>query len=291
MVPRSLLRRGAALAGVVLLSAGIATASPAAAAEPEVEVSVSPSTAQPGDVLTVTETIRNQTGGSILNPTARLFSEPTPITAYSTLEGCTGAAVCTTVDGPDGPVGYQAVLAAAMDNNQAVTVTFTLRLSAELTELDETLLGQLFGRNYATEKTPGPALTVRADADASVKLTGTPKFGLLVSRLEFTVTIGNAGPARLRNAKVTTTLPAGLNANASGACAAGAAGVVCTVPELAAGATTKLTFSVPLKLLSLGLPYRFTASRTASDSHDPNPANDTAATTCTVLTPLLAGCG
>ncbi|MFD1049187.1 hypothetical protein ACFQ1S_28450 [Kibdelosporangium lantanae] len=40
-----------------------------------------------------------------------------------------------------------------------------------------------------------------------------------------------------------------------------------------------------------GLPYRVAVARTASVPTDPVPGNDSAATTCTVVTPLLVSCG
>lgn len=66
--------------------------------------------------------------------------------------------------------------------------------------------------------------------------------------------VANNGPGVLRNAQITTTLPAGLSATGSGSCTPSAGKVVCTVAELANGANTTATFSVPLHLLSIGLP-------------------------------------
>ncbi|WP_158886931.1 DUF11 domain-containing protein [Amycolatopsis anabasis] len=293
MARSSFLRRGATLAGVLLVT-GLAVAAPARADTPEVALSVAPATVNTGETVTVTETITNLTGGSILNPTARLLSKPSVLTSYASLVSCGGAGVasCATLDGPDGPIGYQAILAEAMSNLESRTVTFTLRINPDAGERTEILQGQLWGRNYGTFPVDGPALTVHARADAAVGLTAAPKFGLLVSRLDFTAKITNNGPGTLRDAVFTTNLPAGLTATSNTpACVPGAGKVVCSVAGLANGANTALGFSVRLNLLSLGVPYTFTTTRTASASVDPDPANDSASTSCTVVTPLLVNCG
>lgn len=292
MLPKSLLRRPIALAVLMLLTAGAAAVAvlPAQADPAEVQLSVAPSTVQPGGTVTVTETITNINGFVILQPAARLFSTPTVLTSYTSLVSCTGAASCTTVSDSSGPIGYRAALAQALGPQESATVTFTLQVSLGAPDLTETLQGQLLGSNYGTDLVNGPTLTVDANADAAVGLTATPKFGLLVPRLEFAVQVSNAGPGVLRNAKITTTLPAGLSANGSGPCVPATGNVVCTVTTLAQGAQTTMTFSVPLGLLSIGLPYQFTSTLTSSDSRDLNAANNSDSTTCTVVTPLLVNC-
>lgn len=284
-------RRKIAFAGLVLLAAGATAvlASPAYAV-PEVQLSASAPAVNPGDTLTVTETVTNVNGFTILQPRARLFSTPNTLTSYASLVSCTGATSCTTVNGPNGPIGFQGALPAALGSQQSATVTFTLKILTSAPDLVETLQGQLFGSNYASDVVNGPTLTVTASADAAVSLNAAPKLGLLVSKLEFTLGVSNNGPGAVRNAKITTALPPGLSASATGPCVAGPGNVVCTVNHLAKGASTTAKFSVPLNLLSLGVPYTFTATRTSSDSPDPNAANDSDTTTCTVITPLLVTC-
>lgn len=283
--------RKIALAALVLLASGAAAgiATPAYAL-PEVELSASAAAANPGDIVTVTETVTNVNGFTVLQPKARLFSTPDALTSYASLVSCTGATSCTTVDGPNGPIGFQGALPQALGSQQSATVTFTLKISANAPDLVETLQGQLFGSNYANDPVNGPTLTVTASADAAVSLQTGPKLGLLVPKLEFAVKVSNSGPGAVRNAKITTTLPPGLSASAGGSCVAGPGNVVCTVNRLANGASTTAKFSVPLNLLSIGVPYTFTATRTSSDSPDPNAANDSDSTTCTVITPLLVTC-
>lgn len=292
MPTRFPLRRTITVAGLtVLTAAASAVAATSAQASPEVELSVSTSTVHPGDTVTVTETVTNNNGFTVLQPTARLFSTPDVLTSYTALVSCTGAASCTTVDNGGGPIGYQAVLSDALAPlGGSATVGFTFQISPGAPDLVETLQGQLSGSNYASALVDGPMLTVEASADAAVSVTATPKFGLLVSRLNFAVKVANSGPGTLRNATITTTLPGSLSATGSGTCTPVPGQVTCTVAQLAQGASTTLNFSVPLNLLSIGLPYTFTSTRTGSDSVDPNPANDSDSTTCTVITPLLVSC-
>jgi uncharacterized repeat protein (TIGR01451 family) len=152
------------------------------------------------------------------------------------------------------------------------------------------LRGQLFGTNYATSPVDGPTLTVNARADIAVGLTGAPhKNGLLGLSLDFTVTVTNNGPATVRSATVTATVPRGLLASST-SCATSSGGAVCSFGTVPVGGWATATFSVPAGLLDIGLPFRFTVRRTASAPTDPNPANDSASTTCTVVSVLLASC-
>jgi hypothetical protein len=88
---------------------------------------------------------------------------------------------------------------------------------------------------------------------------------------------------------VTATLPLSMTAT-SNSCDATGSRVTCTVGPLAAGASTTRTFTVPVGLLTVGLPYTVTATRTGSSPADPNTADDTATRTCTVVTSLVITC-
>lgn len=277
---------------VVAVMCALGAATPAAADPAEVEATVSPAAVQPGDTFTVTETVHNIHQFSILNPTIRLFSTPVALTQYTELVSCTGPGVasCATVDGPTGPVGYQAVLAGAMSGFESQTATFTLRVKPGAPGAVHTVQGQLLGRNYGIAPTDVATLTVIAKADAAVAVTATPRTGLLVPRIDMAVRVTNNGPGVLRSAQVTGGMTQGLTANAGTGCTGGAS-PVCTFGELAPGASATATFSVPLGLLYIGLPYQFSATRTASSPDDPTGANDSAATTCRVLSVLLVSCG
>jgi len=292
MTTKSLLRRLGALAGLALLTSAtsVIIATPAQAETPEVELSSSVSTVSPNGNVTVTEKVTNVNAFTVLQPKAQLFSVPTVLASYTSLVGCTGG-TCSTVPGVNGPLGYQVALPDALDSNASATVTFTLKISAATPDLTETLRGQLFGSNYGSEPVDGPTLTVDANADGAVAVAVTPRPGLLGGRFDFAVRVANpSGPGLLRNYKVTTTLPAGLKGNGNAACVPSAGKVVCTVNGVAIGQTATTNFSVPFGLLTIGLPFTFTATRTSSDSRDLNTANNSASVTCTVVTPLLINC-
>jgi uncharacterized repeat protein (TIGR01451 family) len=127
-------------------------------------------------------------------------------------------------------------------------------------------------------------------ADLGVSLTATAVPGLLGGRIDYTLTLTDNGPSALESATVTAALPSPMTAT-SGSCTATRAHVTCTAGPLAPGASTTRAFSVPVGPLTLGLPYTVTAKRLSSTPADPVPADDTASSTCTVLTSLIISCG
>ncbi|MFN2496168.1 MAG: hypothetical protein ABR608_09725 [Pseudonocardiaceae bacterium] len=175
-MPTKSLRRAIALAGLVLLTAGtMAVAAVPAQAHTEVQLSVYPSTVHPGDTITVTQTITNVNNFTIPNPSTRLFSRPDVITSYTSPVSCSGAAGCDTLNGPDGLIGYQAVLPEALDAGTSAAVTFTLQISPHAPDLVATLQGQVLGSNYAMDRVDGPTLTVNTSAGTFMFVTATPK--------------------------------------------------------------------------------------------------------------------
>ncbi|WP_194239905.1 DUF11 domain-containing protein [Amycolatopsis sp. YIM 10] len=285
------MRRTRRLLAVVLLGGvvALAGATTAGADTAEVQLSTSTSTVHPGGTVVVTETVKSTNGFTVLHPAARLFSTPQNLTSYTTLVSCSGV-TCSTVDGPDGPIGYQGTLPEALSAGESAQVTFTLKIAANAPDFTHTLQGQFFGSNYATERVAGPAITVDARADRTIKLTGTPRPGLLGGRIDFTVSVTNNGPDPATSTAVTASLPAGLKATAGAGCTPSVGKVACTVGELANGAKGTAAFSVPYGLLTVGLPFTFTATRSGSVPEDLNAANDKSSVTCTVITPLLVNC-
>jgi hypothetical protein len=170
MIARFFACRLLALVGLTVLASMAPLTMPRAAHAdtPEVELSLSSSTVVPGGTVTVTEKLNNVNAFTILGPAARLFSSPHALPSYTTLSGCTGAASCTTiVDGGGHPVGYQATLAEAISGFGSATVTFSLTISAAAPGGQETIRGQLFGLNYASEIMDGPVLTIDAKSDVA----------------------------------------------------------------------------------------------------------------------------
>ncbi|GGZ71915.1 hypothetical protein GCM10010371_34510 [Streptomyces subrutilus] len=127
-------------------------------------------------------------------------------------------------------------------------------------------------------------------ADIDVNLTAQPHLGILVPYLTYTLTAHNTGPSAVTSATLTATLPAGATATGlSAGCTVASTTVTCTYGPIANATSVNKTFQVPLHLLSLGH-VTVTGTRTASAPADPNPANDTASATCTVISILLATC-
>ncbi|MFC4589493.1 DUF11 domain-containing protein [Sphaerisporangium corydalis] len=264
-------------------------ASPAAADPPEVTLSLSPAQVTTGGSVTVGVTVTNVHGFTVLNAAARLFTSPVALPSYATLTGCAGAAgACSTVSDGTGPIGFQAPVG-ALAGGASATVTFTLAIAQNAQPGERTFQGELRGSNYASEIVNGPVLTIVSEADAAVALTAAPKLGLLVPKIEFTVRVTDNGPGVLRDATVTTPLPAGFTAVSSD-CATASGTVTCTTGQVALGGSVTRKFSVPVGLLSIGVPYTFRATRTASDPADPVSSNDAAQVRCTVLSIVLVTC-
>ncbi|WP_248958879.1 hypothetical protein [Sphaerisporangium perillae] len=264
-------------------------ATPASADPPEVALALSASQVNAGDPVTVTVTVTNIHSFTVLNATARVFTTPAALPSYAALTGCTGAiGACTTVSDASGPIGFQAPVG-ALSGGASATVAFTLEIGQDAEPGEQAFQGELRGSNYASEIVTGPVLTIVSEADAAVSLTATPRLALLVPKIEFTVRVTDNGPGVLRHATVTTPLPAGLSA-VSGDCGTGSGTVTCTIGQVGLGATVTRKFSVPVGLLNIGVPYTFTATRTASDPADPVAANDAGQVRCTVVSVVLVNC-
>lgn len=146
----------------------------------------------------------------------------------------------------------------------------------------------------ATSPTASTTTTVTAPpitaADIDVNLGAQPHLGILVPYLRYTLTAHNTGPDTVTSATLTATLPPGAIAtNPAAGCTTSAGTVTCAFNAIASGASASKTFRVPLSLLSLGH-VTVTGVRTASAPNDPNPANDNASATCTVVSIVLATC-
>jgi hypothetical protein len=258
---------------------------------PVSQLSVSPTTAHPGDLVTVTQTLTNTGLRPLLQPAGRLFSTPAGLSSYAELVGCDPPVVCSMVNN-SGVIGFQGLLANPIAPRLGTSaLTYKFRILPEAPDLEETLQGQLFGLGFVSDiLSEATHLIIDANADAAVSVVATPQPGLLQRNIDFAVTVTNNGPGLLRNVTITNLLPSNVSANGSGPCLPVIGQVLCTVPTLAKGASTTMHYTVPLNLLSIGLPYAFTSSRTASVSRDLNPANDSASRSCTVLTTLLVNC-
>jgi hypothetical protein len=126
-------------------------------------------------------------------------------------------------------------------------------------------------------------------ADLGLAMTATGHPGLFGGHIDYALTATNHGPGELTFATITVTLPPPMNATTSN-CFIISGHVTCTIGTMPVGASATGFFSVPIGLLTIGLPYTVTATITASAPADPNPANNTATETCEVLTSLIVTC-
>jgi hypothetical protein len=135
-----------------------------------------------------------------------------------------------------------------------------------------------------------PVMTLRG-ADLSVALTAASRT-LLTDQIDYTLTVGDNGPANARSGTVVIQLPAQARSISNGgACTYDAATdrVTCPTGAIANGASRTIRFSAQYAL-SLGLGLSSTARRTISAPDDPNPANDSASASCTVVAPVAILC-
>jgi uncharacterized repeat protein (TIGR01451 family) len=128
-----------------------------------------------------------------------------------------------------------------------------------------------------------------ATADIAVALAATGVPALLGAHIDYTLTVTNTGPVTATSTTVTAPLPAPLTPT-SRDCTVTVRTMTCTIGPLTSGASVTRAFTVPVGLLSINTAFTTTASRTAGAPTDPNPANNTAARTCLVVTSLLINC-
>ncbi|MFI5765383.1 IPT/TIG domain-containing protein [Streptomyces sp. NPDC051563] len=230
-------------------------------------------------------------GTSEPSPAGRYTYVPVPVvTSLSPATGSTDGGTVVTVGGT-GLDGATAIVFGAGNPGT--------HLSCTATACTATAPAHAAGPVDVQVTTPGGTSAVTGagrytyqvpPADIDVDLTAQPGLGLLVPYLTYTLTARNTGPGGATSAIVTAILPAGASANTlSPGCTAAGSTVTCAYGTLANGATATKTFRVPLGLLSLGR-VSVSATRTASAPTDPNPLNDSATASCTVISVLLATC-
>jgi hypothetical protein len=172
------------------------------------------------------------------------------------------------------------------------TVTWTLRIKDDAAPGTVALRHQLDGENFQFPSAAGPTLTINGpqEADLGVSINATPR-QVRTSRIEYTVTVGNAGPAAATGVRLVATLARGLVFAGSDDCVrAGTTRTVnCDIATLASGASATVTFAARTQLLAIGQLVT-TVQRQQSTPADPNAANDRASKTCSALTGLLVRC-
>jgi len=274
----------AAAAGVVGLPAAVAVAAPP---DPSAVV-VSSTTLAQGELLTVSVELFNPTDFTVTSANASLRLPDSSIVDVLNLDSCTGSvAGCGAyLSSYRGSVGDLAA-------GQSKVVVFTFHVKDTAEPGVYALEHQLTGENYAFAAVIGPSLTITGQpqaADVGVALSASPP-GILTSRVTFTVSVVNSGPAAASGVVVSGAYPAGFSwAGGSGCVRVGSTrNVRCDFGSLAVGGSASRSFTVNAGLLALGS-FTTSVARTASTPSDPNSGNDSARRSCTALTGLLVRC-
>lgn len=124
-------------------------------------------------------------------------------------------------------------------------------------------------------------------ADLRISKTSSPNPVLAGQDLTYTLTAANDGPATAASVTVTDVLPAGVTLISAPGCTNAAGTLTCNVGSLLAGQSTVIAVQVHVPSGFLGSATSGTISNTATiaaaNQSDPNPGNNTATATTTVL--------
>jgi hypothetical protein len=278
-------RTGRRTAVVAALTAAALFAAPAvaSAAPAPSTIDVSDTSVHAGDTFTVTEQLYNPTDFTVTGAKAALYTKEKPIADVVDLVSCTGAVACAPyLSSFRGGVGD-------LNAGESRTVTFTLRVKDGAAGTF-TLQHQFAGDNYAFGVEDGPALTIKPEeqADVKVALTATPHAGL-VARVDYVIKVSNTGPATATGVRVTANPGSGRTIVSTTGCTRAGATLNCAIASLAPGASATAKFSSEGGLFAWG-PFTATAQRTAGAPADPTAANDTASKKCSAYTGLFVQC-
>jgi uncharacterized repeat protein (TIGR01451 family) len=124
-------------------------------------------------------------------------------------------------------------------------------------------------------------------ADLSISKSSAPNPVLAGQDLTYTLTAANNGPATAASVTVTDVLPAGVTLISAPGCTNAAGTLTCAVGSLLAGQSTVIAVQIHVPSGYLGSATSGTISNTATiaaaNQTDPNPGNNTATATTTVL--------
>ncbi|RLK58558.1 DUF11 domain-containing protein [Actinokineospora cianjurensis] len=286
---------GTVAAAVVVVFSSLqrpALADTLVASSEHVTVEASTTSARPGDQVTFTVTVTNDSGSGS-TAFAGVFADTTLFDSPGT---------CTVITGPTptscqiGSSGRAAVVECApgcvIPAGTALRARITTTVAAIAAPGVHTVTPS-GGLHDFEPWTPATfPFTVLSEADIAVGLTAVPG-PALSGTITYTQTATNNGPATTTAGTVITTLPAqatgvtGLPAHCG--YTAATKKVACDLTALANGATTTNTFAAQLSPVALGT-QSATATRTTSTPTDPAPGNDTATATCSATTSLLISC-
>ncbi|MEV0188197.1 hypothetical protein AB0I39_06625 [Kitasatospora purpeofusca] len=287
------------LAGLALLGLPQAAhADTVVTRSPSSTIELSAATAAPGQTVTFTLTINNNTGtakkedlsASFDLGVTGIFDEPGGCTVLTgpTPRDC---GIFTSEDDGDGQKQFVDINcrgACSIPANSSLKVAITTTVANGAAPGIHTLTPREVVAGGAF--TPGTfTFTVSGQADLAVGLAATAGIGTIT----YAQTTHNNGPLTATSGTVTSTLPSQTTAvtGLPGNCSynSTAKTVACTLTNLGSGSTQTNTFTANLNLLSIGsLPA--SATRTTSSPTDPNTANDTATANCSALLGLIVTC-
>jgi uncharacterized repeat protein (TIGR01451 family)/fimbrial isopeptide formation D2 family protein len=269
------------VAGVLTNTASVSAAEPDPVpgnnSEPEVTTLVpradvrvaktGPATATAGSTVVYTITVVND-GPSVADAVTVADATPAGLTFVSNAGACTTA--------------YPCVLGQLLPGaSRVITTTFAVPAGytapdpiVNTATVSTTTPGDALANNSATASTP---LAFAGDvAVAKTASTMTPGVG---TSFDYVITVTNLGPSNVTGVVITESLPVGVtylsHLVSAGAYAPGPA--LWTIPALAAGGGSA-TLTLTVRADAAG-PLANTATRTATDQPDPNPANDQATVT------------
>ena len=273
-----------ATVGVVVTAVLFAVPSAAGAAPPDPSaVTASATTLDRGQTFTVTQ--------EVYNPNAFTIAGARP-----TLIGLVDVADIVSCDGSvfscDVFADSFRSFAGDLAPDATHTVTWTLRIKDDAAPGAVVLRHQLDGEDFAFPSVAGPTLTINGptEADLGVSINATPR-QVLTSRIVYSITVHNAGPAAATGIRLVSNYAKGLVFAGSDDCArVGTTRTVnCDLASLPSGASATVTFAARTQLLAVGSLVT-TVERAQSTPADPNAANDHASKTCAALTGLLVRC-
>ena len=280
------MRRG--LVAVLVVLAGFVVPGVAVAAPPDPSAATPSATRlSPGTTFTVAVELFNPQGFTVTGANAQLRTgDVTPISSLFELVSCAGAP-CFEYS----PTSYRGVVG-DLAPGAGATVVFTLRVRDFAPLGDYPLEHQFVGGNYSFAAGFGPVVSVAAAprlADISVGLDASPR-GILTSRVTYTVSVTNNGPAAASGVRIAGTYAFGFSwASGNGCVRDSGRNVVCDLASIPAGTTAQASFSVNAGLLAVGS-FSTSANRISSSPPDPDGGNDSARRSCTALTGLLVRC-
>lgn len=275
------------LVAVLVVLAGVVAPGVATAAPPEPSAATASATeVAAGSTFTVAVELFNPQNFTVTGANAQLRTgDVSPISSLFELVSCT--LPCFEYS----PTSYRAVVG-DLAPGAGATAVFTLRVRDSAPLGNYTFEHQFVGGNFSFAAGNGPGIAVVGAsqvADVAVALDASPR-GILTSRVTYTVSVANNGPAAAAAVRIGGTYAAGFAwAGGTGCVRESGRNVVCDFASIPAGGTASASFSVNAGLLTLGS-FSASVNRVSSTPSDPDSGNDSARRSCTALTGLLVRC-